>query len=392
LDDSKYLYLKVSNNTIPLIRQPGVSLSQGYTNIRSSPSSDIEIRNYKDQVYATPIKIGDQEFLSVLDTGSSDTWVIGTGYKCNNNAAIGACLFGPTYNRSKTFSSVGNKKFSIQYSGENLDGILGKETVRLGNITVTEQQFAVINNARWKGDGMTSGLIGMAFPSGSATWNDLGGAKNDYTPLFTSMARRGLTPNHFSIAINRAEEGPGALALGGLPGGAIRYSKDFVKTRMQYLVFGNEDPTKKPVGSSDYRLYYISIDGFSIGTTASPHEKRKIQINLDSGTTPFLLPIDVAKSFNAGWSPAAKYDRRMGYTVECTARAPRFGIKITGTTFWIDGKDLVVPAEKVGGACASAVQEAAWPGGMILGAAFMRNVVSVFDIGAAEMRFAARLR
>ncbi|KAF2416403.1 acid protease, partial [Tothia fuscella] len=116
-----------------------------------------------------------------------------------------------------------------------------------------------------------------------------------------------------------------------------------------------------------------------------------MQINLDSGTTLLLLPKDIAKSVNDRFVPPAKFNPRLGYTVDCAAKAPKFGVKISGTTFWIDGKDLVLPAEKAGEGCTSAIGESSWPGGLILGAAFMRNVVSVFDVGAAEMRFAARV-
>jgi hypothetical protein len=114
----------------------------------------------------------------------------------------------------------------------------------------------------------------------------------------------------------------------------------------------------------------------------------------DSGTGPMILPKEVASAFNAGWSPAAVYDRTMGWQVQCTAKAPKFGVKINGTTLWVDSEDLVIAHEKSvpGTLCSSAVQQSSWPGGAMLGSSFLKSVVAVFDVGAAEIRFSSRIR
>lgn len=350
-------------------------------------------------MYLTAIKFGNQQFYSVIDTGSSDTWIIDAGFRCTipRTAQPGPnnCGFGPGYKKTSTFSQ--NKpaqKFSISYSGEHVEGIAGTETVTFGNIPVLNQQVAVVNSGVWKGDGISSGLIGLAFPSNSAVWTEMAASREPYSPIFTSMYRKGLVAPYFSIALNRGNESPGVLALGGLPGAPIRYSNKFARAPFQYLTFGDSDPSKKPAGDFDYRLYRITIDGFSVNAQPSSVDKKRAQVSVDSGTAVLVLPSDVAKAFNAGWKPAAQYDRIQGWRVECTAKPPKFGVKLNGTTFWIDGMDLVVPREPgaPGSLCSSGVQEAKWPGGAMLGSIFLKNVLAVFDIGAAELRFADRLR
>ena len=269
---------------------------------------------------------------------------------------------------------------------------MGTETMTLAGITVKDQKFALINTARWRGDGSSSGLIGLAFPGGSATMAILGGGNSDYSPIFTTMYKKGLVAPYFSLALNRQKEAPGVLALGGLPEAPIKYNNTWAKSPMQYLTFDNKDPLKKPYGDFDYRLYRLSIDGFAIGS--APVNTKKTQVSVDSGTAAMLLPTDIAKAFNAQWSPPATLDRNAGWVVPCNAKAPKFGVKIGGVMLWVDSEDLMTPHEPgvPGNLCTSAVQSASFPGSGMLGSTFLKSVVAVFDVGGAELRFASRIR
>src|SRR5580700_6991678 len=120
-------------------------------------------------VFATTIEFGRESFEVVVDTGSSDTWVVGTGFQCldkqnGTTEPEDYCGFGPTYNTTETFSQVPDENFNITYGdGEFLTGIAGHEKVTLAGITVN-QTVAVVNLAAWDGDGTTSGLVGLAYP------------------------------------------------------------------------------------------------------------------------------------------------------------------------------------------------------------------------------------
>ena len=120
--------------------------------------------------FATSITFGDETFESLVDTGSSDTWIVETGFKCvdittSTPEPESYCAFGPTYNVTDTFKQTPDENFNITYGdGEFLTGIIGTESVTLAGITVN-QTVALVNYAAWEGDGTTSGLIGLAYPA-----------------------------------------------------------------------------------------------------------------------------------------------------------------------------------------------------------------------------------
>lgn len=121
--------------------------------------------------FATEITFGDQTFLSTVDTGSSDTWIVESGFACvdvdtSEPEPEGYCRFGPTYNVTDTFSLLEPvENFNITYGdGEFLTGVVGTEKVTLAGLTVN-QTVSVVNYAAWNGDGVTSGLIGLAYPA-----------------------------------------------------------------------------------------------------------------------------------------------------------------------------------------------------------------------------------
>lgn len=75
---------------------------------------------YADQAYATNITIGTQEFLLIIDTGSSDTWVAETGFTCYNgslNATIpeAECGFASTFTIDSSFQEIPDENFRLRY-------------------------------------------------------------------------------------------------------------------------------------------------------------------------------------------------------------------------------------------------------------------------------------
>lgn len=103
--------------------------------------------------------------------GSSDTWLAGKGFQCVNvtteaDEPESDCLFASTYSIEPPFKQIPDANFNITYGdGEFLRGIFGFEPVTIAGITVQNQQVAVVDFAAWFGDGVSSGLIGVVFPS-----------------------------------------------------------------------------------------------------------------------------------------------------------------------------------------------------------------------------------
>lgn len=100
----------------------------------------------------------------------------------------------------------------------------------------------------------------------------------------------------------------------------------------------------------------------------------------------------LAESIAMAFEPRAVYLYQWGmYFAPCDAIPPSFAITIGGVEFWINPADMIYRdlVDPLTGYCAIAVASGG-QGPYILGDAFLQNVVAVFDVGAAQMRFYAR--
>ena len=170
--------LTASTNTLTLNRKQSpkgynarsAAYLLGLAKIPPSGHTTTLLSLFIGEEFATQITFGTQTFESIVDTGSSDTWIVETGFSCINvsNSAPETeefCGFGPTYTITDTFTKIPDENFNITYGdGEFLTGIIGTEDVTLAGITV-KQTVAVVDFAAWEGDSTTSGLIGLAYPA-----------------------------------------------------------------------------------------------------------------------------------------------------------------------------------------------------------------------------------
>lgn len=188
------------------------------------------------------------------------------------------------------------------------------------------------------------------------------------------MFKQGLSAPSFSLALQRGSGG--YIAFGGLP--PVQTSGNFASTPLQEF--------KGLAGSAftGQSFYTITPDALIFPGAAS---RQSAQFIIDSGTTVNHLPSSTAKAINSLFSPKAVLNSGV-YTVDCNARAPQFGVRIGGQAFIINPVDMIFRDETTG-LCVSAVQDGgAAPGPFVLGDQFLNNVVAVFDVGAAQMRFA----
>jgi hypothetical protein len=359
------------------------------------------------QVFLAPVTVGGQSFNVVVDTGSSDPWLVLPDFTCYNPADGSLqdqtdCNFGPAYvpSSSSSYEAIPNMNFNITYADhEYLNGDLAYDTFAMGGITVPRQQFATVDYAAWYGDGYSSGLIGFAYSTLTSAYNgsdpnqDRRGATIMYNTLFTNMYNLSLVPPVFSLAIDRDPQDGGLLALGGIPD--IPVSPRWVSTPIQRV--GIFPGTNTPA----YEFYTIETEGFafsasqtqqfSTSSTSNPNKQSvgpAQTVIVDSGTSLVYAPNSVAASVANSFSPPGNYDTNIdAYLVPCGAIPPVFGVSIEGKIFFVNPADLIIPISQTH--CISAVQPN--NGGLtILGDAWMKNVLSVFDVGAARMRFAAR--
>ncbi|KAJ6113918.1 acid protease [Penicillium sp. IBT 18751x] len=340
---------------------------------------------FEGEEYATPIVFGTQTFDVIVDTGSSDTWVVKKGFECidldtSKETTESACDFGPTYTVDSGFKQISGETFSITYGdGEYLYGYMGTETVTLADITVSAE-VAVVTEAAWEGDGTTSGL------TGTSAYSTKSKAQEEYNPIFTTMVKDGLVDSYFSLAILRDVSGAaGYLTLGGLP--PINFTETWTTTDILITSISGYPDT--------YDFYTIEIDDVTLNGASVSGSGGSIQYIVDSGTTLNYYPTSVANAVNAAFDPPATYDDDQGaYVVDCNATPPAHGITIGGTTFTINPLDMILytGTDDSGNAvCISGIDDGGDDSSedlYILGDTFQKNVVTVFDVGAGELKFA----
>lgn len=226
------------------------------------------------------------------------------------------------------------------------------------------------------------------------------------------MYKTGLIPPVFSLALERTTTGlAGYLALGGLP--PVSYVPKFSKTPLLITTLEGYPET--------YDYYTITVDGWTLncktiaGKTSRKDKTQSKEIakyivrplssshfpvltlpQIDSGTDFSILPSHIAAPINAAFNPPAILNLvTFNSDIPCNAKAPLVGITIESQTFFIQPSDLILQQvdEDGGVSCYSAMIDGGDDvdeGFYILGGSWMRNVLTVFDVGAGEIRIAGR--
>ena len=357
------------------------------------------------------ITVGGQNFSMYLDTGSSDIWVPRNTFQCLNatdNSILPQekCLFNKTYNISSTFQQVPDQNFGVRYGSGIATGVLGVEIVTFGGLTVENQTIGVVDKTTDVGDGNDSGVLGLAYPyltsahPGTNYSNDsvsLWSNRIPYNPLFTNLYQQGLVKPFFSIAVNRTpvnvSNGDGGfLSLGTLP--PVPHKPTWAIAPVEIIkvippFFTNNETAKT--------YWALSVKSTSVNSVSN---KTSFQALVDCGNFFNFVPADVALAVNNAFQPPATRSESFletgMYDVPCNAIAPTFGLTFSNNvTIYNDPRDTLV--ENADGTCNSAFLDADILGEAsgitlhILGKPFFQSVVSVFDFGKDEMRFAERI-
>ncbi|KAI0475154.1 acid protease [Xylariaceae sp. FL0804] len=406
-----------------------LSLSKSKSRRRANPLASISSTNYTTPLnnteleeYTTTIQWAGESYAVIVDTGSSDTWLVQAGFQCvdcyGDAQPEADCYFGPTFNGTFEDGEISNENFNISYGdGEFLTGTMGYEDVTVAGVTVPKQEVALVDYCYWFGDEVTSGLMGLAYPlltsayeGTDPAYDNENASQVEYSPVFTTMYNDGLVNPVFSLVLDR-ESDAGTLALGGLPPDA--------DSLIDNSTWGSTPITMLDLYDIDYeypeKAYYTivadsyiwggesgnSSNGVKLGLAGLFHELETAQertdtqfpIIIDSGTTLVYLPTAIAESYYEMFDPPAEYVEDEGaYFASCDADAPAFAVVIGGQAFDISAADLLWQDYAIdGGLCLVGIVDGGDEGGYILGDVFMNNVLSVFDVGASEMRFAQRV-
>jgi len=133
---------------------------------RRGSTAAIGLGNFIDVTYNVLVTVGGVSTPVVLDTGSSDLWVI--------SDACASCSRTVQLYPQKTFQSVGLEArllYGDSRTGTQAFGLIGKDTVDLAGLTLQKQFFAAINNTNTSvEDTGSAGIFGLGFPVNSVIW------------------------------------------------------------------------------------------------------------------------------------------------------------------------------------------------------------------------------
>ncbi|CZS92997.1 related to acid proteinase [Rhynchosporium agropyri] len=391
------------------------------------------------QTWHTPIQVGGHTYQVSVDTGSSDTWLVTPNFTCvaENGTSVpqAHCKFGPAYYPGSELKPIQGVNFDINYGdGLALRGRFGIAKVTVGGITVS-QQLGLVDYAFWEGDGVSSGMMGLSYPSivyafsGNNYSANTGGNQVPYNPLFTTMYKEHKIPPIFSMAVERPgassnsnKKPDGYLAFGGLA--PVSTIGKWATAEIEYPS-GDDYHTPGTLPQPQYEAYSFSADAFLYSTTpahlpavwkrlnttaaslsssaelsASAAPKVNFRTMVDSGATQSWLPTILANHIASLYSPPGIYnpsgdsstspDYLKGlYSIPCDALIPRLAVQIGGVILPWDKRDLIMPAY-FGPGCVTGIGNGKTFAPFKLGDTFMRSNLVVFDAGKGEIRMKSR--
>ncbi|KAF1914320.1 aspartic peptidase domain-containing protein [Ampelomyces quisqualis] len=356
--------------------------------------TQVNLASVFGRAYLAKVTVGSQPVALAIKTASPNTWVTEEGFICLDHQREveldqSKCRLGPLYNREKSETYI-DDRVAFQQALMHGPGIRGHWAIdELGTGGVHGGQFpnimtpmllGIAEAGMWNGENICSGSMGLSFPRRAEAQD--GQLRPTRSVLYSLFNQAFILPI-FSLALNRpTADDPstgGFLGLGGIPN---------VKTDNRWV----ETPTT-PIAQDLYDDYIIRVEGFNITPPAGSfsteppggrYVSSRLRMAIDSGKSSLVVPNRVAAYFASLFKPAASYDPREDrYFVPCNARenAPRIGIKIEGTSYFISTEDLLTPMPGRHGipVCRLAVvpSNGLFP---TLGVAWLKNVVVEFDM------------
>ena len=328
--------------------------------------------DYFDDFYLGNITLGTppQPATVVLDTGSSNLWVIDAACKtqaCNGYPDSGYTKQKFDTTKSTTFVKE-TRKFSIQYGSGSCNGYLGKDVLNFGGLTVQSQEFGVSTHlADVFGYQPVDGILGLGWPALAVD--------QVVPPMQNLIAQKQLDAPLFTVWLDRNLQ-----IAQGTPGGLITYGAiDTVNCAKQV--------TYVPLSAKTY--WQFPLDAFAVGTYS---ETKKDQVISDTGTSWLGAPNTIVSAIVKQTKAVFDWSTEL-YTVDCSTMKtqPDLIFTIGGAQFPVKSVEYVLDLQLGGGKCALAVFSMGSGGfgpSWILGDTFIRQYCNVYDIGNGQIGFA----
>jgi cathepsin D len=355
--DSKPFTLDVKK--IPVRRDNGYKIVEAY--MPSVENSAQLNQDGTDYSYFSPVQIGSEKQLiwMQVDTGAPSTWVYDS--QCNKPV----CQNHRTFNTSKStsYEKDSSSGFSIFYGSGNIDGKLGKDTISIAGLEVS-QTFGQANNASERFESYPfDGILGLG-RSNTNGWK---------LPSFmdvvadAKLLKSNLVGFSLSRAANDAKDGQ--INFGGVDttkfDGTISYT-----------------PTNSEVWSIPVDDAYVNGQKCNFSGKSA---------TLDTGTTYILIPPEDAKTlFSLVPDSSQQPDNPNNYLVPCNSNAT-IEFEFSGVKYNISPKDYIGSKEPDGSDhCISTIVSYAHNGETwLVGDVFLKNVYTVFDFENGQIGLGA---
>jgi len=327
--------------------------------------------DYYDDFYLGNITLGTppQTMTIVLDTGSSNLWVIDAACKtqaCNGYPDSGYVKNKFNTTASSTYQSE-SKKFSIQYGSGSCKGHLAIDTLSFGGLTVAKQEFGVATSiAEVFGYQPVDGILGLGWPAL---------AVDKVVPPMQNVLSQ-LDKPLFTVWLARKLNVP----MDDQTGGLITYGA---------LDTVNCDATVNYVPLSAETYWQFPIQAFSIGSYT---ETKTQQVISDTGTSWIGMPSSALSGVVK--QTGATYDFEDGlYYVPCSKMytLPDLQFKINNVNYNVTSVEYVLDLELGNGNCALTFFSMDFGGfgpSWILGDTWIRPWCNIYDIGNKQIGFA----
>ncbi|KAL0140166.1 aspartic peptidase domain-containing protein [Mucor lusitanicus] len=381
---------QVDSNRIPsLVRRKN----------KSAPSAtNAPVYNLRTEYMAT-VQIGTpaQAFNVILDTGSSDLWV--PSKACSKNLCP-YNAFDPK--KSSTYKDL-SQAFDILYDTAYAVGEYGSDSVALSGVTVTHQQFAIVNETKGLYPSTTGsatqpdGILGLGYP-GLTT----GGS--NYNPLLFSMVEQKLIPKpvfSFSMGGKMANIGwTGELTLGGA-------NPDRYTGNIEYVPVIPESQNDPYEWWQSYGQGIMVVNGN--GTVAADIQLEQGRLTVfDSGTTLTYVDMSFAKKIlssitgqttfsvtpNAGiFVMDCKYKNTAAHVKLALSHKTNNAIDKSPLIINVPASSLVIPLDTQDIAtakiCGWGIVGTADDSEFLIGQSLLRNTYLTFDMEKNQIGFSA---
>ncbi|OWK17241.1 PAG2 [Cervus elaphus hippelaphus] len=263
------------------------------------------LKNMQDFFYTGNITIGTppQEFRVIFDTGSSVTWV--ASVYCHSPSCSAMIRFNPE--ASSTFYPS-NQSISLPYGLAWMKGVLGYDTVRIGNLVIMNQTFGLAKEyERLMVSKPVDGILGLGFPK----------LAKGTIPILDNLKKQGVTSEPvFAFYLTTQKESGSVVMFGGV-------DHSYHKGELNWV------PVSKP-GFWQIAMDRISINGTVVACSWG------CQALVDTGTTMLMGPSDAVTKIDRFLQPKPSEDSKIPCNLTST---------LPPIIFTINGIDYPVPAQ-----------------------------------------------